>query len=196
MAETVSKLAAFVFAHGEMASEILFRDIDEDGEVPGVLPEEREVMERVEPMLRATWIGILSACREAVWKRAAGHPTELTLRTSKTQPNKMFENDAVKMPLVDNGCAWCGVELAAWGEPTYNLYVWVWTSPRFRPEAEAAVRGLLPGMWRNEKESFLITLDAPHQGDAYQDVGERVAEVLWTLARPIADAVLAKRSTG
>src|SRR5690606_27979436 len=80
MSKTVSKLAAFVFAHGEMAHQILFRDTEEDGEVPGLRPEEREAIDRAAPILRETWIDLLSACREQVWKLAEGHAAAEVLR--------------------------------------------------------------------------------------------------------------------
>jgi len=195
MADTVSKLAAFVFENGAMADEIVFRDVEEEGEIPGLLPEEREAMDRATPLLRATWIGILSACRQAVWNLAAGHPTEEALRSGKTQPNKMWEKRRVVMPLVP-GRANCGVALQTWGEPNYHLYVWVWTQVRPRPAAEGAVASLNPPPWRNEHGSFLMTLDGPREGEGYDEIGRRVAEALWLMARPIAEAVAAAQNGG
>lgn len=197
MAEAVSKLAAFVFAHGEMASEILFHDVDEEGELPGLLPEEREVITRVMPTLRATWIDILTACREAMWKRASGHACDAPMHTGKTQASKMFENGEVRLPLLGNNAAFCGIVLEPWGKPQYHIYVWVWTAPRHRLAAEAAAEGVKavhPGMWRNENQSFLLTLDAPQEGESYDAVADRAADALWSLARPIVDAVIAAQA--
>lgn len=196
MPESVSKLAAFVFANGEMASEILFRDVEEVGEVPGLAPEEREAMTRVEPMLRDTWIGILTACRQAFWAQAYGHAAAEVLHSSKTQPNKMWEKGEVRMPLVAGGRAWCGITLEPWGAPAYHLYVWVWVQPRYRPAADTAVQGVNPAMWKNEKGSYLLTLETPQEGQSYEELADRVAAAAWTLARPIAEAVAAAPAGG
>ncbi len=195
MPDSVSKLAAFVFENGAMADEIVFRNVEEEGEIPGLLPAEREAMDRATPLLRAAWIGILSSCRQAVWKLAAGHASEEALRSGKTQPNKMWEKSEVVMPLVP-GRANCGVTLKTWGAPKYHLYVWVWTQARPRPAAEAAIAHLNPQPWRNEHGSFLLTLDGPKEGEEYDAIGARVAEALWAMAKPIAEAVAAAKNGG
>ncbi len=195
MPETVSKLAAFVFAHGEMADEILFRDVEEDGEIPGLLPEEREAMERATPLLRETWIAILTACRQAMWEVAAGHPSAETLRTTRTRPNKMWENKEVKMPLVAGGRAECGFCLAHWGATEYQLHAWVWTQVRHRASAEAAINGLTPAPWRGDAGSFILSLGTPKEGERLVDIGARAAAALWTMARPIAEAIAAGQAS-
>lgn len=197
MPESVSKLAAFVFANGTMAEEILFRNLDEEGEVPGLSAEEREAMNRVIPQLRATWIGILAACRQAALRLALDHPAVETLRSRKTQANKMWENGEVIMPLVA-GRATCGVALQTWGQPQYHLHVWVWTQVRPRAAAEVAVADLTlePPIRRNDDGLFLRTLDAPREGEDYDAIGQRAAEALWAMARPIADAVADRENGG
>ena len=192
MPETVSKLAAFVFAHGVMAAEILFRDVDEEGEIPGLLAEEREAMERATPQLRETWVGILTACRQAIWKRATGHSAEEALRSLRTRPTTMWKNEEVKMPLVAGGRAECGAVLCHWDAAEYHLHVWVWTQVRHRATAESVIAGLEPAPWRNETGAFLITLDPPQAGESFDDIADRVANALWSLARPVAEAVKAE----
>jgi hypothetical protein len=194
MSDRVSKLAAFVFQHGELASEILFRDLDDVGELPGIGAEEREAMNRVEPHLRETWIGVLSACRSAMWQRAKDHQAlSSTMATGKTQDGKMWENGYVQLPLVDGWAAWCGVSLEPWGEPRYHLFAWVYTRARHRAAAEAAIAGKFPAMWRQENGNFVLTLAAPAEGETYAAVGARVADALWPLASAIGDAVRADK---
>lgn len=191
MTDTVSKLAAFVFKHGDMAQEVLFRDVEDDGEIPGITAEERDAMSRAEPLLRETWIGILTACRQALWDVAADHPCAASMKTRKTQRNKMFENDEFQVPLVP-GKATAGVTLEPWGADEYKLHVWCWTQAKYRKTAEAAVAGLGVQPWRNDSGSFLLTLDGPHEDEAYSDIGKRVAAPLWAMARPVAEAVMAQ----
>jgi hypothetical protein len=193
MADTVSKLAAFVFKNGPIAEEILFRDVEEEGEIPGLLPEEREAMDRAEPLLRETWVGILTACREAVWATASGHPAAEVLRTRKTRASTIWDREEVHMPLVPSRVN-LGIALSHWGAPEYHVHVWVWTQVELRPLAEAAIAGLEPAPWRNEYGSLLLTLDTPREGESFTGIGERAAKALWGLARPIADAIAAGRA--
>ncbi len=192
MADPVSKLAAFVFENGPIADEILFRDVEEEGEIPGLLTEEREAMQRAMPMLRGTWVGILTACREALWVEAAGHPALEALQSRKNWPKTIWKRREVHMPLVP-GKAAVGVALKHWGAAEYHLYIWVWTQVEVRALAEAALEGIEPAPWRNEYGSFLLTLDGPKEGESFAEIGKRTATALWKLARPAADAILPGR---
>ena len=97
------------------------------------------------------------------------------------------------MPLVPGGRAECGILLSHDGEAEHHIFVWVWTQVRHRASAEAAIAELDPSPWRNHHGSFLLTLDAPKEGESYDDLAGRVADSLWALARPIAEAVAAER---
>lgn len=186
MSKAVSKLAAFVFERGDMADEILFRDLDAKGELPGVTYEERNAIERAMPHLRETWIDILSECRAAFWKRCANHACEPATRTLQTRPNNMFEKGSFQVPLLPKDQTnIAGVALATWGKPHYSLYVWCSTQARYRATAEVAVEGL--GVSKNDNGLLWLRLDAPKEGETYEDIGARVAEKLWLLARPIAE---------
>jgi hypothetical protein len=188
MSETVSKLAAFVFQHGAMSWEIVFRDVQSEGELPGLRAEEREAIERAKPHLRETWIGILSACREAFWAVAADHECASQVVLRKTQALKMYETGAFSMTLVKGDRATAGVTLDAWDDaPSYHLYPWCWTQVRYRAVARAAVAHL-DAQW-NDRGVVWLTLDPPREGESYEAVGARTATALWSLARPIAEAV-------
>lgn len=194
MPDTVSKIASFVFENGAMADQILFRDLDVDGELPGLTPEEREAMNAAIPELRETWVTLLTACREAVWQQAEGHETEAKLRTGKTQAAKMWEKGHVKMPLLPGGAAECGVSLQCWeGSAKYQLHVWVWTQARIRPIAERALADHKPAPWQNEIGTFLLSLGTPEQGANIEALAEGAAAALWSMARPIAEAITAEQ---
>lgn len=190
MEDRVSKMAAFVFENGALAQQIVFRHIESEGEIPGVLDEERAAMQRALPLLKGEWLAILNACRQAIWAAAAGHPAAEALRSSVTQPNKMWEKGEIKMPLVP-GRADCGVALDLWGQPKFQLHLWVWTQARPRPAAEAAVAHLNPPPKKLDNGCFAITLVGPKEGEPYASIGARVAEALWSMAKPIAEAVAA-----
>lgn len=195
MADTVSEIAAFVFEKGALADQILFRNLEEDGELPGVTVAEREAMNAVIPEVRDTWISLLSACRAALWRRAAGHPTEAILQTRRTQNDKMWTKHEVKMPLIRDGAAECGIALECWEPSTqYQLHAWVWTQPKVRAAAESAVTLLNPAPWRNTYGSFLLTIkDTPKAGARIEALAEAAAGELWSMAKPIAEAIEAGR---
>ncbi|MCB9764947.1 MAG: hypothetical protein H6739_34540 [Alphaproteobacteria bacterium] len=194
MSDVVSPLAAFVFQHGALAGNILFRNVDEDedGEVPGLTGEERAAMNRAEPMLRETWLGILNAGRDAFRRLAAGHPAQQEIDSYNKRKKKMWLDGEVKFKLAPDWRAECGIILHHWGADTYNMHVWVWTQVRHRHAAEVAIAGLQPVPWRNDHGSFIRTLGVPQEGEAYADIAGRAAEALWSLARPIADAIHAE----
>lgn len=198
MPVTVSKIAAFVFKNGAMAKQILFYDQgnDGDGDLPGLLPEERKALSAVEPELNATWVSLLTACRAALWRRAAGHSTEPSLRSKATRPGTMWTKGEVKMPLLPNGAAWCGIALEVWGtSTTYQLHAWVWTQPTHRSAAATAIAGVTPAPWQNIYGSYLISMKTPEAGDNIEALGEAAAEALWSMARPIAEAITAEQRT-
>lgn len=194
MAETLSKIAAFVFENGSMAQQILFRDLDDEGELPGLSPEEREAMSAVVPELRDTWVSLLTACRAALWRRAAGHATEAILQTPKTLAGTMWKKGGVTMPLLANNQASCGLVIEVCAPSTqYQLDAWVWTQPMHRAAADGAVSALTQAPWRSEYGSYVLTLPPLKEGDNIEALAEAAAAALWSMARPIADAITAEQ---
>jgi len=185
---------AFVLRHGEVAREVLFRDVQEEGELPGVTAAERAAVERVEPHLREEWVAILSACREGLWRQVAGHPAASNLRKSRTRASTMWRHDRVEMPLLAGWKATCGVTLRPWGAATHKLYLWVWTQKGLQSIAASAVEGKIEGLWRSSSGSFFLTLEPPQEGESFNAIGERVGVALWSLARPIHELLSVQRS--
>lgn len=190
MPDRVSPLAAFVFQHGDIDCEILFRDVEADGELPGITLAERAAIEAVMPQLEAEWVAILSACRDALLEKAAGHRIAPMLRKHMQRASTLWQNKTVRMFLLPNQRALCGVALSPWGTERHELFTFVWMHPDVVPLAEAAMEGVaVPGLWRNELGSYLVTLDAPKSGEPYTDIAARVADAMWPFVRPIAEAL-------
>jgi len=182
MSGTVSAVAAWVFQHGAMAEEVVFREVDEEGELPGIREEEREAIAALLPELRATWVGVLRAAREAVWALSKGHACHRALRKGVNRDETIWARGYVSMPAGQGLSA--GVSLDNWGEDVYYLHAWLWVAPERRAEVEEALRDLDPAPWRNEHGSFLLTVDAPREGERWEDAGRRAAEALWRMLRP------------
>lgn len=189
MIDHVSEVFGFVLQNGTIAEEILLHDEDEDGPLPGLTDEEREIIDSIEPHLEESWIGLLSACREALWKLGAGHHTAAAMRTRKTRNSTMYSNEEVHVPLFNDGRVATGVALKTWGADQFHVFVWVWTKKEHRKLAQEVVDGLDLPVWRNEYGSFLLTLATPVVGQSFEEIGRTTAEKLWTFAKPIADAV-------
>jgi hypothetical protein len=195
MAETVSKIAAFVFENGAMAQQILFRDLDNEGELPGLTPEDRQAMSAVVPELRDTWVSLLTACRVALWRRASGHATDAILQKGKTQDGKMWQKREVRMPLLPGGAAECWISLGLEGTSTkYQLHAGVWIKPVYRPVAAAAMSSLTPAPRQDSSGSYLKSLVTPQEGDSIESLAEQAAEALWSMAKPVAEAVVAAQN--
>ncbi len=193
MPETVSKLAGFVFARGALAEAILFRNLEEDGEVPGVTSDERSAMNEAVGLLRDEWLALLHACRAAVLERAEGHHAYPTLLASMgRRDSTLWKKGELWMPLVARNRANCGVGIAAGPEGPYRLFVWVWTQARLRQRARDAIAPLSPQPKRNEQGSFVLSIGTPEEGHRYADWAGRAAEKLWSMAEPIADAIVGK----
>ena len=193
-ADRVSDVAAFVMKHGAMAEELLFGDT----ELPGLTDAERRAIERVEEHLEATWLGILRGCREETWALAGGRSKlGKTLRKSKRRDSTIWKRDSVEMPLVADSSwlASCGVTLAVWApESKYVLRPWVWTQARFRDLARDATRAVSGLEVRRNGALQWVDLGTPKEGDRFEDLSKRAAEVLWTLAEPVGRAVLGARA--
>jgi len=185
--DTVSDIFAFVLNHGVVAEEVVFHDGDEP--LPGLTEDEAQAISDIEPHLEKSWIALLSACREALWALADGHPSTPSVRHRKQQKGKMFEWDEVRIPLHTGHKAHCGFALTAWGADQYHLYIWVWVHRDHLKIAEEAVADLGLDIWRNEHGSFLMTLPTPQQGERIDALAASAADHLWSFARPISDAV-------
>jgi len=188
--DKVSKIAAFVFENGAMAQEILFRDLEEEDEVPGLSEGERSAMDDVAQDLLEDWVNILSACREAVWKKASGHPLESVLRQHRTQTRTMKDREHVEMRLDPERRATCGVSLQVWDDQDqYRVHVWVWTQAKYRDLAQDAVTGIEPAPGNDGEGSLTQTVLTPKEGQLYSDIAEQAAKDLWALARPVGEAI-------
>jgi hypothetical protein len=184
--DRVSDIFGFVLEHGPLADEILFSEPP----LPGLTEAEREAIAKVQRHLEQSWIGLLSACREALWAVAAGHPCAEAMQQQRVRPLAMYERRSFHVWLV-SGQALCCAGLDSWGRPHHHVRVWVWTRANHHPLAERAVAGLELPVWRNENRSFVLDLDTPKAGERFADIGQQTAEALWTFARPIAEAVRA-----
>jgi hypothetical protein len=183
MTPTVSPIAAWVFAHGATAEEIVFRDVEADGELPGIIADERAAMDAVIAELRRTWLGVLKGARETVWTLSANSPCRAALRRSVNRDETIWSRRYVAMSPGPGLSA--GVSLSAWGEDRYHLFVWLWVAPERQAEVEHALRDHQPTPWRNEHRSFLLTLDAPREGETWQAAGKRAGEALWGMVREV-----------
>jgi hypothetical protein len=190
MADAVGRIPAFVYGQGALAEEIIFRDIDAHGEVPGITPSERRAMAAAAPTVKETTRAVLAACREALWRRAANHPCSEALRKRPTADTVMADEGEVHLPLTPDGTALCGIALTAWGEPTYRLYLWIWVHPAARPRLAEAGRPVPETLDYAEPGAYTRTLDAPHEGERYTEIGARVADALWEMAGPTAALLL------
>ena len=192
MSGKVSKIAAFVFQSGDIANQVIFHVYETEGELPGVSSAERKVMERIKPQVEDAWFGILDAARQALWQLADGHAALPALRSAKSQRKTIVACGEVKMTLLPNQ-AWCGVRLMPTeGLDEQVLVVWVWTQVAHRMAAEQAVATLDPAPTRSQQGSFVRILGTPVEGQTYEELGQRAAEALWKMARPIADAIRAQ----
>jgi hypothetical protein len=186
MKPVVSPIAAWVFAHGATAEEIVFRDLESEGELPGVTADERAAMDALIPEFRATWLGVLKAARETVWVLSSKSPCNATLRRSANRDETIWFRGYVAMPAGPGLSA--GVSLDAWGGDRYHLFVWLWVSPERQAEVEDALRDHQPTPWRNEHRSFMLTLDAPREGESWHAAGQRAGEALWGMVRAVVSA--------
>jgi hypothetical protein len=183
MTPSVSPIAAWVFAHGATAEEIVFRDVESEGELPGISTDERAAMDALIPELRAIWLGVLKAARETVWALSATSPCNAALRRSVNRDETIWSRGYVAMS-AGTGLS-VGVSLDPWGEDQYHLFVWLWVAPERQAEVEDALRDHQPTPWRNEHRSFLLTLDAPREGEPWQAAGQRAGEALWGMLRAV-----------
>jgi hypothetical protein len=197
MPKTVSKIAAFVFENGAMAEQILFRDLEKDGELPGVSSKERAAMSAVEPELRETWVSILSACRQALLRRAHEHLAESALRSKSCTPSTMWEHNHVQMVLSSDELAYCGVSLEVQpGRTQYQLFAWILPDKHWHTAVNAVAKLVPEPDWEGSTKSdraLVLPLKTPKEGDNIEDLAEAAAEALWSMARPIAEAIEAGR---
>ena len=189
MADAISDVAAFVIRNGAMAEALLFGD-----EIPGLTVTERDALNRVESHLEQTWVGLLDACREALWVQAKGHRLRRMMGRSRNRKSTIWNNEEVACPLVlrTSWEASCGISLKVWeGDPRFILRTWCWTQARHRQTARDATRGVEGVRWNGS--SHWSVVQVPAEGDRYADLAEKAAANLWEYARPIGEAVLATK---
>lgn len=190
MLERISDVAAFVFANGEAAEEIVFGE-----ENIGVLtPDENDARIRARDHALDTIEAILTASREVFVAEMKRNKCKRNLKHGWVKGATMRKNRAVGVPLVPGQATAC-VAIQPWGEPTMKVYLWVSTDPRHVPVAELAVSNakLDFAIWRNAASNHIVTLPPPVEGEAVSDIAKRVGVTLARLAGPIAEAVLANK---
>jgi len=185
----VSDVAAFVMKNGELAEELLFGE----DELPGLTPAERAALERVDGHLEEVWTDILVGCREAAWKLSGRTALGKTMQLSPNRRSRIWDK-GVEMPLV-TGRSWeasCGFNLEVWGGEThYALRGWVWTQARYREVARGAVASVKGLHW--DGRIHWLVFGTPKAGDTYEDLATTAAQGLWSIARPIGNAVRTSR---
>jgi hypothetical protein len=184
MSQTISSTAAWVFQHGAMAHEILFRDVEEEGELPGITIDERATIEAMIPELRSTWIGVLTAARSALWRLSEGHRSHKYLQRSVHNQDGTIWAQGYFSASPGPGLI-AGVSLEVWDDPTYNLYVWLEVDPSRRGEVEVALGDHEPNPVFDEDGTVFLTLPAPHEGETFQAAGERAAAALWGMVQRV-----------
>ncbi|MCK6546336.1 hypothetical protein L6R52_10845 [Myxococcota bacterium] len=188
----IHKLTAFVLENGAMAEKIIFHDVDEEGrDLPGITLEERQTITRVLPRINQDWLALLLAARQSLWDLAKGHPVFGTLQKKRARDATIKKDDELWMNLVDGDRANCGIYLHAQGD-AYVFGAWVWAAKKFQPVAEKALEHLDPRPAANAEGTFIRRLPLPREGETYEAVGQRAAQHLWEMARPVADAILAQ----
>ncbi len=190
MVERVSDIAAFVFAHGDEAEEIVFGEED-----IGVLSaEENDAIDRAHAHTLDTIEAILVATRDAFAEKVKGHACAKNLKRGRTRRSTMRKNRSVGMPLV-LGDASASITMATWGRATMGIHIGMWTHARHVQAVERAVKNahLDLQVWQNDAGNHFVTAPVPVAGESIDDVAERVGSIMAQLARPIVDAVLANK---
>jgi hypothetical protein len=192
----ISDVAAFVMKNGALAEELVFGET----ELPGLTVAERKAVQRVEEHLQATWLAILVGSRDAVWSLVGGRSKlGRTLRKNKRRDATIWKERSVSMPLVADS-AWratCGVALTVWApNPQYALRTWVWTQASYRDVARDATRGIAKTHINSNGTLQWFDLGTPEEGERIDELAQKAARAMWTLAEPIGQAVAQARARG
>ncbi|MCC7110468.1 MAG: hypothetical protein IT382_14345, partial [Deltaproteobacteria bacterium] len=121
-----------MFKNWATADEIVFRDLDEDGELPGVSPAERQAMDAASEEVSLAHGAILYECRAALKRLAEQDKDPAAERFSERNPRALATEWTTHMKLVGktNTQASCGVSLHALSG-TGPMVLWVWTQARY-----------------------------------------------------------------
>lgn len=190
----ITPLDAFVFQHGDTALELLLHGPHDDGEIPGVTPDERAAMAAIEPRLRHTWVGMLSACRDAIWHEARGDKNaQAAMEKSWNRPKTIWQRRHVAMTLWHRRAS-LGVSLADWGQGHLQLWPWVWVDAEYHAAVDLKLNGLdHPALWtrnpRDKNGTYLLNPVVPQVGDAWTDLAAEVARRVWPIASLVRTAV-------
>lgn len=194
MTPRVTDLADFVIRHGHTAEAVL--GWDAQGRLPeGLTGEEQAAIRGVVPHLDAVWLGLLTACRAAVWQRAGRHAAAAALTARPAKGPTLRRDRGVVFRVVPDRVH-AGIKLAAWGEPEIHLWGWIWAARDDQAavhDAVAAVPTDLP--WQKGDHGNLFrSLHVPRAGERFDDIGARVAEASWPALAAAYEAAVAGRA--
>ena len=178
MITKVSDVFAFVLENGEFTETILFAEGDEIEELK---PEERAAADAVLRHTEASYVGLLSECRQAFLDMAKGSPLDAnrrTLEANKSRPSTIWDRGMTQVPLLV-GKSWTAwVNLVLWstseaGRPI-KLGAHITTQKRRYPALQAVLQARdvkLRPVWSGHGVEPI----SPREGQSFREIAEEMA---------------------
>ncbi len=178
MITKVTDVFAFVLANGEFTDTILFAEGDE---IEQLKPEERAAAEAVLKHVEASYIALLSECRQAFLDAAKGTALDAnrkTLEANKSRPGTIWDSGMTQVPLLvaKSWVAW--VNFGLWttqdeGQPI-KLSGLISTQQRRLAELQSVVvaRG---GPFRHVRDGHAVEPILPKEGQSFREIADDMA---------------------
>lgn len=182
--DTVSDVFAFVLTEGQFSKSILFaKDMPEE-----LTPEEKKAIEAVLGHVRASYIALLSTCRQTVLTLATDPKTRSTLESSWNRDNTIWERRTVHLPLVLKKSWFAWLTIGLWSrrqEPkeTIALHAHLGVHERHIDALAQAAKDHSKIQLSPDGTTAMVTPLQPKQGDHFGDLAKQLVSELWPVAR-------------
>ena len=191
----VSDAFAYILEHGEFTETILFAE----KEIPELKAAEREAVAAVFKHVEASYVGLLSECRQAFLDLAKGTGLDTnrkTLESNESRPPTIWKRGSVQVPLLigSSWVAWVAFGLWPTSEKDRPIKLGghITTQKRRFPELVAVLRQReveLRPVWSGHAVESIL----PKEGDTFRAVADEMARRTVPIAVDLFAALTTKK---
>jgi len=191
--DKVSDVFAFVAKHAEFTTGILFAK----DEVPEIRPEEREAIGAVIGHVQASYVALLSRCRDDILARAQGDDAFVaTIERNWNRDDSLWDRGRVDVPLlieasyVDVAYFWIDQESHRPG--VLNLVGEIWTQARRRDALRRVAAQCKEPLFMSSTGNLRMLAPELKEGALFADLSRTLVDALWPRLVDIRTALMKK----
>lgn len=189
MVAAVSDIFSFVCKHAEFTKSILFAET----EITEIRPEERKAIAAVSEHVRQSYVALLEACRDDMYRRADAE-LQATMGRNWNRPDSIWTRARVELPLLIESSyvlvAYFWIDEEPTSKDRLSLVGGLWAQKRRRALLLEAASRAAPTIYLADGQNPRVIEDIV-EGQEFADLARRIVSPLWPVAVDARAALIA-----